>query len=319
MTSNVMVSALGDPQAPDMHHDLRSAPIRYVDVGHARIAHRVVGSGPDVVLVHGWPLHGLTWRDVVPRLASRYRCHVIDLPGAGATTWTRDTTFGLEAHARTLVDTIDRLGLERVAFVGHDSGAAIARYAAATLGDRTSAVVISGSEIPGHRPFLLRVLLTMAGLPGGAKLLRASLGSRTIGRSVLGWGACFHDVDRADGEFRTLFVEPLVRDDSVFRGQMQLTKDWDWTSIDRLAAAHARIVAPALLIWGDRDPYFPAKKAAAMVSELAGGARFVSYDDARLFVHEEHPTRFGDEVLRFLDETRSVAPRAASDARAARG
>ena len=311
MTSDVMVGTTRGLQRGAMHTDsrtdlrstdLRTAPLHLVDIGHARVAHRVVGSGPDVVLVHGWPLHGLTWRDVVPRLAARYRCHVIDLPGTGGTRWTEATEFGLEAHARTLVDTIDRLGLERVAFVGHDSGAAIARFAAAELADRVTALVISGSEIPGHRPLLLRILLAMASLPGGPSLLRASLGSRTLGRSILGWGACFADVDRAEGEFRTLFVEPLAHDDAVFAGQMQLTKNWDWSSIDRLADAHARIAAPSLLIWGDGDPYFPAKKAAAMVSQLAGGARFVSYDDARLFVHEEHPTRFGDEVRRFFDD-----------------
>ncbi len=300
-----------------MHTDLRTAPIHFVDLGHARVAHRVVGAGPDVLFVHGWPLHGLTWRDVVPHLASRYRCHVIDLPGAGVTTWTKDTPFGLEAHARTLVDTLDHLGLAKVALVGHDSGAAIARFAAAELAEPVSALVISGSELPGHRPLLLRLLLAIARLPGGPRLLRATLGSRTLGRSILGWGACFHDVDRAEGEFRTLFVEPLVRDDAVFAGQLQLTKDWDWSALDRLADAHARLRAPALLLWGQGDPYFPAEKAAAMAPSLAGGARFVAYDDARLFVHEEHPARFAGEVAHFLDEVVARSP-AREDLRSSR-
>lgn len=289
-----------------MQHDLRTAPVRFLDLGHTRLAHRAVGQGPDVVLIHGWPLHSLTWRDVVPRLADRYRCHVIDLPGTGETTWTKATPFGIEAHAQTMTRAIDLLGLDRFALVGHDSGAAIGRYVAANLGNRVVANVVSGSEIPNHHPPLLTFLLGAMKLPGGSFLLRKALGSRTFGRSVFGWGACFADVSRADGEFRTLFVEPLVRDLRVFEGQLGLTQGWDWSVVDRLEDAHARITGPTLLLWGARDPYFPAKKAEAMASQFAGGARFVSYPDARLFVHEEHPDCFGDEVGRFFDE---VIPR----------
>ncbi|MBL8685790.1 MAG: alpha/beta hydrolase [Myxococcales bacterium] len=286
-----------------MKTDLRSAPVRFVDVGHARVAHRVVGSGPDVLFVHGWPLHGLTWRDVVAPLAAHYRCHVIDLPGAGLTKTTPSTRYGLESHAATLVSVIDALSLDRVALVGHDSGGAVARFAAASLATRVTATVIADSEIPGHKPLLLQLLLASASLPGGASMLRGMLGSRSIGRSILAWGACFHDVDRAEGEFRELFVEPLVRDDAAFAGQMQLTKTWDWSVLDRLRDAHAKIVAPSLLVWGERDPYFPAEKARAMAPQFGGETRFVCLQHARLFAHEEHPERFADEVSRFLDAT----------------
>jgi len=41
------------------------------------------GSGPDLVLLHGWGMHGGVWGDFALRLAERYRVHVIDLPGHG--------------------------------------------------------------------------------------------------------------------------------------------------------------------------------------------------------------------------------------------
>ena len=42
-----------------------------------------VGSGPDLVLTHGWGLHGGIWQPVVDALQDRYRLTVIDLPGHG--------------------------------------------------------------------------------------------------------------------------------------------------------------------------------------------------------------------------------------------
>ena len=42
-----------------------------------------LGSGGNLVLLHGWGMHGGIWQDVPSRLASRYRVHVVDLPGLG--------------------------------------------------------------------------------------------------------------------------------------------------------------------------------------------------------------------------------------------
>jgi pimeloyl-[acyl-carrier protein] methyl ester esterase len=43
----------------------------------------IAGEGPALVLLHGWGLHSGVWSEVMPRLASRYRVHAIDLPGHG--------------------------------------------------------------------------------------------------------------------------------------------------------------------------------------------------------------------------------------------
>ena len=42
-----------------------------------------VGQGPDIVLIHGWALHGGVFAPLVARLSSRYRLHLVDLPGHG--------------------------------------------------------------------------------------------------------------------------------------------------------------------------------------------------------------------------------------------
>jgi len=41
------------------------------------------GSGPPLVLLHGWAMHSGLWAPVLPRLASRFRVHLVDLPGHG--------------------------------------------------------------------------------------------------------------------------------------------------------------------------------------------------------------------------------------------
>lgn len=43
----------------------------------------ILGSGPDLVLLHGWAMHGGVWRGVREQLAMKYRVHLFDLPGHG--------------------------------------------------------------------------------------------------------------------------------------------------------------------------------------------------------------------------------------------
>ncbi|SCX52901.1 pimeloyl-ACP methyl ester esterase BioH [Nitrosospira sp. Nsp1] len=42
-----------------------------------------IGSGPDIVLLHGWAMHSGMWRDVSDHLAQHFRLHLVDLPGHG--------------------------------------------------------------------------------------------------------------------------------------------------------------------------------------------------------------------------------------------
>jgi pimeloyl-[acyl-carrier protein] methyl ester esterase len=42
------------------------------------------GQGPDLLLIHGWGLHGGLWRETAGALAGRFRIHCVDLPGYGA-------------------------------------------------------------------------------------------------------------------------------------------------------------------------------------------------------------------------------------------
>ncbi|HEY3325692.1 MAG TPA: pimeloyl-ACP methyl ester esterase BioH [Novimethylophilus sp.] len=42
-----------------------------------------LGQGPDLVLLHGWGMHGGVWAPVAKQLAASFRLHIVDLPGLG--------------------------------------------------------------------------------------------------------------------------------------------------------------------------------------------------------------------------------------------
>lgn len=282
-----------------------------LDAGPSQVGHRVRGRGPDVLLVHGWPLDGDTWRHIVPHLERTLTCHVIDLPGTARSAWTDPREISIAGHARALLLAIDRLGLERVAIVAHDSGAGIARIAAAELGARCTGLVLANTEIPGHHPPLLELLLRISRLPGGRSVLPAMMRSRVIRRSPLVFGGCFSDPRFVDGEFSRIFVEPLLEDPRRLGGQLALLETFDWSALDEIARTHARITAPVRMIWGAEDRWFPLAKARPMLAQFPGGAELEVLSPGKLFVHEERPREWAAIARQFLERATATAARAA--------
>jgi pimeloyl-ACP methyl ester carboxylesterase len=281
-----------------------SRPHRFVSLQDGRVAYWRFGRGPDVVMVHGWPLHSATFRHVAPRLAERFTVHLLDLPGTGHTEW--NGAIGLRAHARTVRAVVDAIGLERYAFVAHDSGGAIARLVAAE-DSRVAGLVLGNTEVPGHHPWQIGVYVLAGKVRLLGALMLAALKVGPIRRSALGFGGCFRDPRAVEGEFGELFVRPLVSSRRVAEGQMELARNLDADVVDALPEVHARIAAPALCIWGTDDPFFPLAKARAMVPQFAGGAELVEIPGAKLFAHEDEPAAFAGHAAAFLEKAFSRA------------
>lgn len=271
----------------------------FVDVHHTRLAYWRFGSGPDLVFVHGWPLHSATFRRILPTLARDFTCHLVDLPGAGRSRPTAATPFGLEEHADTLRRAIDKLGLERYSLLAHDSGAVFARLVAAS-DSRVRALVMGNTEIPGHRPKVVEMYVAMTKLPGAMALTRLLMRSERVRRSGIGFGGCFSDASYVDGEFHELFVAPLLETANAMHDQTRLIRHLDFGVVDGLEEAHRRIDVPTLLLWGERDPFFPLAKAKQMLPSFRGGAELDVIADARLFAHEDHAERFASSASTFL-------------------
>jgi haloacetate dehalogenase len=101
---------------------------RWLDANGVNLFARVGGSGPPVVLVHGFPQTHVEWRRVAPRLAERFTVVALDLPGYGnsdAPPSARGARYSKRALAADVVAAMRALGHERFAFVGHDRGARV--------------------------------------------------------------------------------------------------------------------------------------------------------------------------------------------------
>lgn len=276
---------------------LMNEPNRWLDLGHSRLPYWRIGQGPDLVFVHGWPLDARTWRKSVDELQQHYTCHLFDLPGAGRSQCTEKTPLGIQEFGEITSQAMDLMDFNKskVGLVGHDSGGAFARMAAAQNPERIAGMLLANTEISGHHPWRFDALLGAMKIGALKPFWPMILGS-SLGRRILLFDA-FHDLSLIEKDFAHLFFEPLAHDAQALKTTMSLAEVCLPTDFDGLEALHAQISAPVRLFWGEDDPWFPLKKAKGMMAEFAGPVEIQVIEDAKLLVHEEHPEAFTKSCL----------------------
>lgn len=83
--------------------------------------YRTAGTGPVLVLLHGFPQHSLMWHAIGPILAERFTVIALDQRGAGMSSITADG-YGGTTMAADLKGLLDAIGVEKAFVAGYDLG-----------------------------------------------------------------------------------------------------------------------------------------------------------------------------------------------------
>ncbi|HYU14275.1 MAG TPA: alpha/beta hydrolase [Stellaceae bacterium] len=103
---------------------------RRIDTSGAQINLVTGGSGPPLLLLHGYPQTHLLWRKIAPRLAEEFTLVIPDLRGYGDSSkppaGPHQAAYAKRALAQDQVETMTALGFDRFRVAGHDRGARVA-------------------------------------------------------------------------------------------------------------------------------------------------------------------------------------------------
>jgi esterase len=95
-----------------------------------------LGTGPDLVILHGLFGSGDNWRSIGKSLSDHYRVHLLDLPNHGRSPWVEQQSYPIFAGAVT--DWIASKDIEKTALLGHSMGGKVAMQMA--LNDQPSTI-----------------------------------------------------------------------------------------------------------------------------------------------------------------------------------
>jgi pimeloyl-ACP methyl ester carboxylesterase len=266
---------------------LATLDTQFIDVRGLRTRYLLRGSGPPVLVLHGWGASIEAVYPIVGGLAPIATVYALDLPGFGESPPPPEP-WGVEDYQAFVAAFMDALSIERPTIVGHSNGGRIAIRMAATEPARAARLVLVDSA--GIRPkrtlrWYRRVGMAKVGkyaarfLGAPGERLRALLVGRSGSADYL-----------AAGEMRPTLVKLVNADLRPFM---------------------PRIEVPTLLVWGSNDTDTPLSAAHEM-ERLIPDAGLVELEGAGHYSYLDQPARFARIVSHFLAPP-SAVDRAASE------
>ena len=136
------------PRAQQTPEATTAIAVRTAIADGVSVQYLTAGSGPAIVLLHGYAETSRMWRPLIPRLAATHTVIAPDLPGIGGSAIPAD---GLDmAHAAARLHALVKgLGENKAAVVGHDIGLMVAYAYAAQFPDDVGRLVLMDAFLPG--------------------------------------------------------------------------------------------------------------------------------------------------------------------------
>ncbi|TDC40391.1 alpha/beta hydrolase [Micromonospora sp. 15K316] len=106
------------------------------------------GSGPALVLLHGWPQTWWAWHDVMPALARNHTVIAFDLPGLGDSS-SFATGYDKVTTAQRIRQAVHALGHEQVSILAHDVGVLVAYPYAREFPNEVTRIAVLDSTLSG--------------------------------------------------------------------------------------------------------------------------------------------------------------------------
>ncbi len=236
-----------------------------VDVGEVAIFIRRKGSGPPLLLLHGFPETHLMWHRVAPALADAFTVVCADLRGYGASGKPASAPdhgpYAKSAMALDMVRLMEALGFPRFAVAGHDRGARVAYRMALDHASRVARLAVLDIVPTGEAFQRADARLVLAFWPWSLLAQAEPLPERllladpeiVLDHALGGWGS-----DRASfpPEIRAAYVEAL-RDPATAHAiceeyRAAATLDVACDAQDRCAGR--RFACPTLALWSAGGP-----------------------------------------------------------------
>ena len=261
--------------------------VRDIALSHGIVRIVDAGSGPALVLLHGLGGNWRNWSANIPALIRSHRVVALDLPGFGhSEPYTGAVT--IERYVDTVVELLDRLGIERAMFVGNSLGGLFTVETAARHPDRVAAAILVGAggiPLARLRYRSARAAFNVIRRPRVRRAVTASKRARRLVARTL-----VHDPTKiADG---------MVADTLNGLAAPGFDAAFDAGGRYNATVRAPEVACPTLVLWGREDRLLPVAMSAEY-HRLIPDSRLIVWDAAGHCPMIEHPARFNDVVTAF--------------------
>lgn len=250
-----------------------------------------VGTGPDLLLLHGAGASAHSFRHLIPELKG-YRCLIPDLPGQGFTRAGNKGRLGIDPMAEDLARLIEHEGWAPKIIIGHSAGAALAlRLSTLMPLERIIGINAALGSFEGAAgvlfPLLARVLSVTPFVPRFVSRLWGN--APTVRRLLASTGS------KLDEAGLSQYIA-LVQDAAHVDGTLGMMAQW---KLDALMADAGHLATPTLLISTTGDKVVPPRVSRDAAAVMAS-AKYVELPKLGHLAHEEAAPRVAAVILDWL-------------------
>lgn len=256
---------------------------------------------PTVLLIHGMAGSSYTWRELIPRLQSRYHVIAPDLPGHGESSLEFDD-YSLGAMASTLRDLLVVKGITRCTVVGQSLGGGVAMQFLYQYPDFCERIALIGSGGLGKE---VNWILRLLAVPGTELLLTGAAAPFFVSAG-----------DKVRGFFRSKGVRAVSLEEPwaayaslgqpghrrTFFKTLRAVVDGRGQAVSAVNRLHVAGTLPFQLIWGDRDPIIPVSHGYD-TQQAMPGSRLEIVEGTGHYPHVEDPDAVERIMVDFMEST----------------
>jgi pimeloyl-ACP methyl ester carboxylesterase len=268
--------------------DLSLGPVHYHESGEGR----------PLVFVHGLMMTADLWAEVVPALASHFRCLAPDWPlGAHPEPMRPDAHLTPDTVADLILEFLEALDLQDVTLVGNDTGGALCTHLAGLTPPRVQRLVLTPCDAYDiFPPGPYKWLLWAPRIPGAMTLAAYATRLDWVRRSPIAFG--WLSKRRLDDDLLDSFLlssgSRAIRNDA---GKFLRAISSDFTG--KAAANAHKFKGEVLIAWGTEDKVFP-RAHAERLAKAFRNATLEWVEEARTFVMIDQPDQFVELMTRSL-------------------
>jgi haloacetate dehalogenase len=275
----------------------------------AEIALIVGGSGPPLLLLHGYPQTHQMWHKIGPRLAERFTVICPDLRGYGDSSkpdgGAKHANYSKRAMAQDQVEVMHLLGFKRFAVAGHDRGGRVAHRMALdhpqsverlVVLDISPTTIMYGKTDKAFATAYYHWFFLIQPFDLPERLIGADPGYY-LRKKLGGWGSAGLSIfdPRALAEYERCFNDPATIHATCEDYRAAATIDLEHDAAD----AEARVTCPLLVLWGEKGVvnllFNPMAEWGSVATHVQGSALPSGH-----YLAEEAPDITLREMLAFL-------------------
>lgn len=217
----------------------------------AKIFVRSGGSGPAVVLIHGFGDTGDMWGPLAARLAKSHTVIVPDLRGMGHSS-KAGAGYDKKSQAGDIRAVLTALGQDRATVVGHDIGTMVAYAYAASYPDKVEKLVVMDAPVPGVAPWYQIVLspqLWHFNFAGAERLVK---GRERVYLDRF-WNDFAGSPSKIDEATRNYYAKQYAQPGAMRAAFAQFTAIAAHDVADNLVFAQKKLTMPVLAVGGEKS------------------------------------------------------------------